>query len=89
MGEVYLQITWSSEEYWCCIFSNINGEMAHIGDLEFQVDKVLIVHSGESIEIFQDCAPLVNESSKGIDLEPQSLLQEENSLINTLEQLVK
>ena len=60
--------------------------MAHIGDLEFQVDRVLIVHSGESIANVQDCTPLVNESSKGIDLEPQSLLQKENSLINTLEQ---
>ena len=63
--------------------------MAHIRDLEFQVDKVLIAHSGESIENVQDCTPLVNESSKGIDLEPQSLLQEENSLVNTLEQSVK
>ena len=63
--------------------------MAHTGDLEFQVDKVLIAHSGESIENVQYCTPLVNESSKGIDLEPQSLLQEENSLIKTLEQSVK
>ena len=62
--------------------------MAHIGDLD-QVDKVLISHSGESIANVQDCTTLVNESSKGIDLEPQSLLQEENSLVNTLEQLVK
>ena len=29
--------------------------MAHIGDLEFQVDKVLIAHSGESIANVQDC----------------------------------
>ena len=63
--------------------------MAHIGDLEFQVDKVLIAHSGESIENVQDCTLFVNEISKGIDLEPQSLLQEENSPINTLEQSVK
>ena len=63
--------------------------MDHIGDLEFQMEKVLIAHSGESIANVQDCTPLVNESSKGIDLEPQSLLQEENSLVNTLEQLVK
>ena len=48
--------------------------MAHIGDLEFQVDKFLIAHSGESIAIAQDCTPLVNESSKVIELEPQSLL---------------
>ena len=59
--------------------------MAHIRDLEFQVDKVLIAHSGESIAIVQDCTPLVYESRKGIDLEPQSLLLEENSLVNTLE----
>ena len=63
--------------------------MAHIGDLEFQVDKVLIGHSGESIANALDCTLLVNESSKVIELEPQSLLQEENSLINTLEQSVK
>ena len=63
--------------------------MAHIVVLEFQVDKVLIAHSGESIANVQDCTPLVNESSKGIDLEPQSLLQEENSLVNTLEQSIK
>ena len=63
--------------------------MAHIRDLEFQVDKFLIAHGGESIAIVQDCTPLVNESSKGIDLEPQSLLQEENALVNTLERLVK
>jgi len=63
--------------------------MVHIGDLEFQVGKVLIAHSGESIANAEDCTPLVNESSKVIELEPQSLLQEENSLINTLEQSVK
>ena len=63
--------------------------MAHIGDLEFLVDKVFIDHSGESIANAQDCIPLVNESSKVIELEPQSLLQEENSLVNTLEQSVK
>ena len=63
--------------------------MTHIGDLEFQVEIFLIAHSGESIENSQDCTPLVNESSKVIELEPQSLLQEENSLVNTLEQLVK
>ena len=63
--------------------------MAHIGHLEFQVDKVFTARSGESIANVQDCTPLVSESSKGIDLGPQSLLQEEKSLVNTLEQLVK
>ena len=58
----------SSQQYWCCIFSNINGEMAHIGDLEFQMDKVLIAHSGESIANAEDCTLLVNESSKVIDI---------------------
>ena len=53
------------------------------------MDKVLIAHSGEYIANVQDCTPLVDESSKGIDIEPQSLLQEENSLVNTLEQSVK